>query len=618
MDNYDVIVIGGGHAGTEACLASARSGCKTLLITQRFETIGQMSCNPSIGGIGKGHLAKEVDALGGAMARAADLSGIHFRTLNKRKGPAVWATRAQADRELYKKAIQGFIRKQKNLKVCESEVIDILVDKKNLCHGVELETKEKISSKTVILTTGTFLSGKIFIGEKSFEAGRAGDKASNKLAKRLRDLGLPLGRLKTGTPPRLDGKTIDFSVLKEQAGDDLRPVFSFFSNLKDHPRQISCYIARTNNKTHEVIRDSLNKSPAFNGVITGKGPRYCPSIEDKVTRFKDKESHQIFLEPEGLNTNIVYPNGISTSLPEEDQEKFIRTIPGLTNVKIEKFGYAVEYDFLDPRGLSSFLENKAIKNLFLAGQINGTTGYEEAASQGIAAGINAAQKALGREMWPPERETSYIGVMIDDLINQGAPEPYRMFTSRAENRLYLREDNVIQRLSPCAEKYGLLEDNKLESVKTYEKNIEEELAKLKKTKIDVDGQTISAYEYLRRPNTNYEDIEKIKSDFTPAELQEVGKKCAIEIKYEGYVKRQKQDIKKSQRDYKIELPEEIDYNKITALSTEARENLSRIRPKTLLQASKISGITPASLSILKIQAKVNKNNKKVSEKNARS
>ena len=481
MKEYDVIIIGGGHAGTEASLASARCGSNTLLVTQNFNTIGQMSCNPSIGGIGKGHLTKELDALGGVMARAADAAGIHFRTLNKKKGPAVWATRSQADRDLYKTFIQKEIRSQDNLNILDGEVIDIII-KDNSVTGIELVNGSILKTKNVILTAGTFLSGMIHIGNKSFSAGRIGENASNKLAKRMKALDLMMGRLKTGTPPRLNGDTINYSQLIEQPGDKPRPVFSFMGNAADHPKQINCYIARTNEKTHDHIKKSLKNSPLFNGVITGKGPRYCPSIEDKVTKFAEKNSHQIFLEPEGLKTNLVYPNGISTSLPEEDQEAFIRTIRGLENVKIEKYGYAIEYDFFDPRGLTSFLENKKIVGFFMAGQINGTTGYEEAASQGIVAGINASLKSQGKEMWSPARENSYIGVMIDDLITQGAPEPYRMFTSRAEHRLYLREDNADERLTAIGFKLGSVNKKRFDIFNKKQNLIKKEIVRLKEFK----------------------------------------------------------------------------------------------------------------------------------------
>lgn len=609
MNNiYDVVVIGGGHAGTEACLASARCGSNTLLITQNFNTIGQMSCNPSIGGIGKGHLTKEVDALGGVMARAADASGIHFRTLNKKKGPAVWATRSQADRDLYKAFIQKQITDQHNLKVFEGEAIDIVIEN-NSVKEIELDDGGKIKSKNVILTAGTFLSGIIHIGDKSFSAGRIDEKASNKLANRMRDLNLKMGRLKTGTPPRLNGDTINYKELIKQPGDSPRPVFSFIGNLEDHPNQIKCYIARTNEKTHDYIKKSLSNSPLFNGVITGKGPRYCPSIEDKVTRFAEKSSHQIFLEPEGLNTNLVYPNGISTSLPEADQEKFIRTICGLENVEIKKFGYAIEYDFFDPRGLTSYLENKKISGLFMAGQINGTTGYEEAASQGIVAGINAALKSQDKEMWAPSREDSYIGVMIDDLITQGAPEPYRMFTSRAEHRLFLREDNADQRLTSIGWKLGSVTKERFDIYNKKQGLITKEMARLKTTKIFENNKSILASDLLRRPNTNYESLLPLISNYKFADPK-TGESCAIEFKYEGYIAKQKIEVIKNKKDEEMKLPIKINYNSIKALSTEARENLSLARPQNLRQASRVPGVTPAAISILKVQIKALKNNQK--------
>ena len=615
MKEYDVIIIGGGHAGTEASLASARCGSNTLLVTQNFNTIGQMSCNPSIGGIGKGHLTKELDALGGVMARAADAAGIHFRTLNKKKGPAVWATRSQADRDLYKTFIQKEIRSQDNLNILDGEVIDIII-KDNSVTGIELVNGSILKTKNVILTAGTFLSGMIHIGNKSFSAGRIGENASNKLAKRMKALDLMMGRLKTGTPPRLNGDTINYSQLIEQPGDKPRPVFSFMGNAADHPKQINCYIARTNEKTHDHIKKSLKNSPLFNGVITGKGPRYCPSIEDKVTKFAEKNSHQIFLEPEGLKTNLVYPNGISTSLPEEDQEAFIRTIQGLENVKIEKYGYAIEYDFFDPRGLTSFLENKKIVGFFMAGQINGTTGYEEAASQGIVAGINASLKSQGKEMWSPARENSYIGVMIDDLITQGAPEPYRMFTSRAEHRLYLREDNADERLTAIGFKLGSVNKKRFDIFNKKQNLIKKEMVSLKEFKFVENNKSVSAFDFLKRPNNSYESLKEFASNYNFTD-QEIGKNCATRIKYEGYIVRQNNEVIRSKRDEEMKLPKKINYSLITALSKEARENLSLAKPENLRQASRIPGVTPAAISILKVQIKAIKNNEKEMAHNAK-
>ena len=549
------------------------------------------------------------------MAKAADAAGIHFRTLNKKKGPAVWATRSQADRNLYKTFIQKEIKLQERLSTLDGEVIDIII-KDDFIAGVELGNGSILKAKNVILTAGTFLSGMIHIGNKSFSAGRIDEEASNKLAIRMKDLDLMMGRLKTGTPPRLNGDTINFSQLTEQPGDDPRPVFSFTGNAAAHPEQIKCYIARTNEKTHNYIKKSLKNSPLFNGVITGKGPRYCPSIEDKVTRFAEKNSHQIFLEPEGLDTNLIYPNGISTSLPEEDQKAFIRTIKGLEDVKIEKYGYAIEYDFFDPRGLTSFLENKKIAGFFMAGQINGTTGYEEAASQGIVAGINASLKSQEKEMWSPSRENSYIGVMIDDLITQGAPEPYRMFTSRAEHRLYLREDNADERLTAIGFKLGSVNKKRFDVFNKKQDLIKKEMASLKELKFVENNKSVSAFDFLKRPNNNYEKLQGFISNYNFVD-QEIGKNCAIRIKYEGYIKRQNNEVIRSKRDEEMTLPKKINYSLITALSKEARENLSLAKPENLRQASRVPGVTPAAISILKVQIKAIKNNEKEMAKNAK-
>ncbi len=601
-NNFDVIVIGGGHAGTESALAASRCGAKTLLITQKISSIGQMSCNPSIGGIGKGHLAKEVDALGGIMAICADLAGIHFRTLNKKKGPAVWATRAQADRELYKKAIQSFVLGQNNLEVLEDEAIDLLIESE-ACVGIKTLSNNIIKSKNVVITAGTFLNGKIFIGNKTMDAGRSGDKASKALADKIKFHGLTTSRLKTGTPPRLDGKTINFNVLTPQPGDEIRPVFSIFNSQTVHPKQINCFIGRTNEKTHELIDNALKRSPLFNGVITGKGPRYCPSIEDKITRFSEKNSHQIFFEPEGLSTDVIYPNGISTSLPEEDQLNFIRSIAGLEKVEILKYGYAVEYDFINPQDLYHSLESKNIKNLFLAGQINGTTGYEEAAAQGILAGSNAAQKALENKTWAPARENSYLGVLVDDLITQGAPEPYRMFTSRAEHRLFLREDNADARLSKIGFEVGSLSKEKYQKIEQKLEQLKKDMSILKSTFIQEKNEKVCVGDILKRPEMDFQKLIDLNPRIGLEKIQ-TGKQCWIEFKYSGYISRQSEEVQRAKRYSSLKIPVDIDYAKIRALSNEAIEKLSSVRPTTLGQASRISGITPATISILRVQLKV--------------
>ena len=613
--DFDVIVVGGGHAGTEAALAAARSGAQTLLLTQNIETLGQMSCNPAIGGIGKGHLVKEIDALGGIMAKAIDLGGIQFRILNASKGPAVRATRAQADRQLYKQAVRFALENQPNLALFQQTVSDLLVEGDRVT-GVKTLMGLEFNARSVVLTAGTFLAGRIHIGLENYSGGRAGDPASTALAERLRELPFRVGRLKTGTPPRIDSRTIDYSQLQEQHGDTPVPVFSFMGNRAQHPRQICCHITRTNSETHDIIRSGLDRSPMYSGIIEGVGPRYCPSIEDKVVRFAERDSHQIFVEPEGLNTNEVYPNGISTSLPFDIQYRFIRTMPGFEQAEIVRPGYAIEYDFFDPRDLKNSLETKHMQGLFFAGQINGTTGYEEAAAQGLIAGINAARLAKGLDSWCPGREEAYMGVMVDDLISRGTAEPYRMFTSRAEYRLQLREDNADLRLTEQGRELGLVDDarwQRFEEKREAIANLQGVLAK-KWIRSETDEAALaeqfwgkkllreaSLTELLRRPEV---DIDQLLSFTDLQDVDEqVAEQVAIQAKYAGYIDRQQTEINRTQRYENMRLPEDVDYAAVSGLSNEVSEKLKKNRPQTLGQASRIPGITPAAISLLLVHLK---------------
>ncbi|MGE6104461.1 tRNA uridine-5-carboxymethylaminomethyl(34) synthesis enzyme MnmG [Aeromonas veronii] len=616
-EQFDVIVVGGGHAGTEAATAAARMGMNTLLLTHNIDTLGHMSCNPAIGGIGKGHLVREVDALGGIMARAIDLGGIQFRTLNSSKGPAVRATRAQADRLLYKAVVRQMLENYPNLKIFQQACDDLIMDGDRVA-GVVTQSGIRISGKTVVLTVGTFLNGLIHIGMENYKGGRAGDPPSIALAQRLRELPLRIDRLKTGTPPRIDARSVDFSVMQAQHGDDPRPVFSFIGDASQHPRQVPCYVTHTNERTHEVIRNNLDRSPMYAGVIEGIGPRYCPSIEDKITRFADKTAHQIFVEPEGLTTHELYPNGISTSLPFDVQVQIVRSVRGFENAHITRPGYAIEYDFFDPRDLKANMESKCIPNLFFAGQINGTTGYEEAAAQGLMAGLNAALRAQDKDPWNPRRDQAYMGVMMDDLSTLGTREPYRMFTSRAEYRLLLREDNADIRLTAIGRELGLVDDERWGKFNAKMEQVELERQRMRSTWIHPQHPSLEAVnalvntpltreqsleELLRRPEVTYDALMAIEgvgpSVTDPAAAEQV----EIQIKYAGYIERQHDEVEKQLRNENTLLPLDLDYRDVNGLSNEVKAKLNDAKPQTIGQASRISGITPAAISILLVHLK---------------